>query len=54
MSATTTTFDLENVQKESLKPKNFLNLLKSDKEFEDEFCFLNRKTHPYDWQIVTY
>lgn len=41
-------------KKPVLRAKDFLNLIKTDGELEDEFCFLNRRTHPYDWEIVDY
>lgn len=29
-------------------------MVKTDPELENEFCFLNKRSHPYDWEIVDY
>ncbi len=39
---------------ENLTPKDFINLIKNDKNLENEFCFLNKRYHPYDWVIVDF
>lgn len=37
-----------------LKPKDFLNLIQNEKELENEYCYLNKRSHPYDWEIVNF
>ena len=33
---------------------DFIKLIKTDPELEEEFCYLNKKSHAYDWEIVAY
>lgn len=37
-----------------LKPMDFINLIRTDPEMRDEFCYLNRQSHPYDYKIVEF
>lgn len=29
-------------------------MLRIDREMSEEFCYMNRKEGPYDWQIVEF
>jgi len=33
---------------------DFIHLIKTDPEMADEFCYLNKRTHSYDWKIVEF
>lgn len=37
-----------------LTPIDFIHLIRTDPEMTDEFCYLNKRTHPYDFQIVDF
>ena len=39
---------------EDLTPLDFINLIRQDPEMRDEFCYLNRRNHAYDYKIVDY
>lgn len=39
---------------EDLTPLDFINLIRQDPEMRDEFCYLNRRAHAYDYKIVDY
>lgn len=41
-------------QEEYINPQDFINLIKCEPDMVDEFCYLNRKSHPYDWEIVPF
>lgn len=38
----------------NLKPHDIFQLYESFPEMLEDFFYLNRVTHPYDYQIVTY
>lgn len=31
-----------------------MTLIKYDKELQSEFCYLNKRSNPYDWEIVEF
>ena len=33
---------------------DFIYLLRNDPEMSEEFCFLNKRDHPYDFKIVEF
>jgi len=37
-----------------LTPIDFIHLIRTDPEMTDEFCYLNKRLHPYDFQIVDF
>lgn len=37
-----------------LTPIDFIHLIRTDPEMTDEFCYLNKRSHPYDFQIVDF
>lgn len=37
-----------------LKPRDFLNLIQNEKELSNEYCYLNKRSNPYDWEIVDF
>ena len=37
-----------------LTPVDFIHLIRTDPEMADEFCYLNKRSHPYDFQIVEF
>ena len=37
-----------------LTPIDFIHLIRTDPEMTDEFCYLNKRTHSYDFQIVDF
>jgi hypothetical protein len=41
-------------EEEYLTPFDFITLLRSDPDMADEFCYLNKREDPYDWQIVDF
>lgn len=41
-------------EEEYLTPFDFITLLRSDPDMADEFCYLNKRDDPYDWQIVDF
>jgi len=38
-------------QTSDLTPLDFINLIRLDPEMRDEFCYLNRRNHAYDYKI---
>jgi len=37
-----------------LTPLDFIQLIRTDPEMNDEFCYLIKRDDPYDWQIVEF
>lgn len=33
---------------------DFIHLIRTDPEMSDEFCYLNKNSHPYDFRIVEF
>lgn len=40
--------------KDYLTPIDFIHLIRTDPEMIDEFCYLNKQSHPYDFKIVEF
>ena len=40
--------------KDYLTPMDFIHLIRTDPEMVDEFCYLNKQSHPYDYKIVEF
>ncbi|CAK92427.1 unnamed protein product (macronuclear) [Paramecium tetraurelia] len=41
-------------QQSYLSPMDFIYLIRTDPEMADEFCYLNKRDHAYDYQIVEF
>ena len=39
---------------EYLSPHDFIHLIRTDPEMAEEFCYLNKNNHPYDFRIVEF
>lgn len=37
-----------------LTPLDFIQLVRTDPEMKDEFCYMVKRDNPYDWEIVDY
>ena len=40
--------------KEFVDPLDFISFLRGVADNNQEFCYLNRKSHAYDWKVVDY
>ena len=49
-----TTTEEEEEEEVFLTPMDFIHLIKTDPEMADEFCYLNKRIHSYDWKIVEF
>lgn len=45
---------LKKVKNEDLTPFDFINMIRTDPEMQDEFCYLNRRNNAYDFKIVEF
>lgn len=42
------------LNKKYLTPLDFAQLVRDDPEMRDEFCYLRKRSDPYDWEIVQF
>ena len=40
--------------KEFVSPMDFIEFLKNENEDSEEFCYLNKRSHAYDWEVVEF
>lgn len=45
---------LQKIKNEDLTPFDFINMIRTDPEMQDEFCYLNKRNHAYDFKIVEF
>ena len=45
---------IKRVRNNELSPFDFIQIIKSDPEMIDEFCYLNKRAHAYDFKIVEF
>lgn len=42
------------MEREYLTPLDFIYLIRTDPDMADEFCYLNKRDHAYDFKIVEF
>jgi len=45
---------LRKLKNENLTCFDFINMIKTDPEMIDEFCYLNKRNHAYDFVLVDF